>query len=73
MQVFACGGHLMKLIRNGPSLLNSPLPTIEVETWEQAKWEGWTVTTDIRWSSNGKPVFLCPECSGLEQGDGRAE
>ena len=62
---YACGRHILRVFREGGSVAAATLPVIEVESWAEAERKGWTVTTDIRWSLNGKPVFLCPECSGL--------
>ena len=58
MFIFACGGHILKSLQEGETVFAAQLPVIQVKSWVEAEQQGWTVTTDIRWSSNGKPVFL---------------
>lgn len=54
----------MRTLRKGEPVYAEQLPIIEVKTWAEAEAKGWSVTTDIEWSPDGKPVFLCPKCSG---------
>jgi len=32
-------------------------------SWKEAKSLGWSISNDIRFSSDGRNVFLCPDCT----------